>query len=485
MNKLTTVSFALLAACIDQPDFTSEVDQEVFVASSLFEKAKQLETQFPKIPAHSTIDVGTIDSINGTFDGLRTWSEVFIDEDTGKPRQITRSPSVSIDGINATLSFTCTHRPKLTSGQFYAVINGVQYTAQSSSTLTIDVKLTKLVNWTVKCDGNTFTDKLTISRPRANGVGAFEIQAFPIGLLYEPPMNAGKTNWAAYTTSTQRSAAISIGSSTTNSTTSAPIFDSITDLSNKLDALKVDVPGMSSLLGELKSALGSSSTTITNSTTVSSDHTLEYKVTSTSSIKTAAKAGPGHGDIVKYLRRARFVWTMVRGDVAVTLIDSEQIYGRTIDELRAEYDALATQPSGTLGVDTGLDRQTIAGLMGLDVFVGTWDSNRLEYVTNNNLAGGEIWNDGVCRTYTETDKVMRSTNKTTVTRTEGGWLADVGLAHSDGSSSTSVTQSTARTASTSSTVCATFELSRTASEAAYGVDVYFDKQFGTFVFMKI
>jgi len=263
------------------------------------------------------------------------------------------------------------------------------------------------------------------------------------------------------------------------------MFDDVTMLSNKLDALKLDVPVVSGLLSDLKSALGSSQTTITNSTTVSTDRTLEFKTSLTSSIKTSAHTGPGHGDIVSYLRRARFVWTMVRGDVSITMIDSEMVYGRTADELRADYDELATQPAGTLGLRSDLDRQTIGGLLGLDVFVGPWDSSRLEYVTNNSLAAGQIWNDGLCRSYLATDKVARSTNKTTVTRTEGGWLSEIGIGPDDGSTSTSVTQSSARVDSNTVNVCATFELSRAVADPRFDVDVYFDKQFGTFVFKKI
>jgi hypothetical protein len=492
MNRLSTLLVSLLAlpACVDQPDLeTAETDQAVFspATQTLFDKFKQLEGQYPMPPAHSTINVGTINSLNRTFSGLQTTTEIRYDE-LGKPRTIVKTPNITIDGVNATLSFSCANRPKLNRTALTAVINGVTYTS-STSTLAVDVRLTKVPQWTFSCDGVSFSDKLTIWRPYANAVGAFEVTAMPLGLLYEPPMNAANTNWASYSSAVQRSSTVSIATSTMTSTTGAPTFDPITTVGQKLDALKNLEPALSpiaGLLGDLKNVVGSTSQTITNATTVSSDRTVEYTLAGTEQVRTDAKSGPGRGDLVHYLRRARFVWTMVQGTVALTLIDSEAVYGATIDEIRADLVRLATQPAGALGPITALDRISLEGLLALDPFAtNNWPASRFEYITERHLAAGEIYSSNLCHTYKETDKQTQSSTKTTVTKTEEGWLGVLGIGPEDGSSTTQLTESSSRSTSIGSTVCASFELRRSASEPPYGVTVYYDRQFGTFVFKKV
>jgi hypothetical protein len=486
------ILISLLSSCVDDELQTSELDQDLYAQSTtqLFDKFKQLEVQYPKPPAYSTVNVGTLDSYSGEFTGLKTWTEIRYEEGDLKPRTIVHAPSATIDGVNAKLVFNCSNRPKFNRGPFYAVINGTTYNAAAGAlSLTVDVGLTKTATWSVHCDNASYSDKLPIYRPQANAAGAFEITAVPIGLLYEPPMNVANTNYAAYTTGTQRSSIVSIGSSTATSTTGAPMFDAVTDLSNKLDVLKSIAPGASTLaglLGDAKTLLGSSSTTITNASTVASDHTVESTVSGTTSIQTAAHTGPGHGDIVSYLRRARFVWTMVRGEVAVTLIDFEIVYDRTIDELLADYNWLANQPAGTIAQHTGLDRNALSGLLSLDPFAGgAWNSTRFEYVTSRSLAAGQVLNSDICHVYKETDKQTQTKTKTTVKKTEEGWLGIVGLGPSDGSSSTTLTESSSRSVTTGSSVCAKFSLSRALNDPPYGVDIYFDRQFGTFVFNRI
>ena len=477
-----------VSACGPEDSFdVSSSTAAQFSAQQLFDQFKAIEAQFPLPQGTSTVDVGTLNPDTGAWDGLETTTHVQYNPITHKPYVVTIPAHATIAGVNAALTFTCLNRGTRT---FYVQIDGeTQFAPYGVSTFTVDVGRDPSVAFLVSCGGKSFSDVLKISRPNAYGTGAFEIPAFPFVLLYEPPTNQAQTNYAAFSTSTQESATLTFSSTQTKSET-RPVFSGLSTISSRLAEVKKFLEKgspPSSIIAGINLAtqlVGTAKTEVTSATTTQTEHTLEYSTTTTTGMKTSADLGPGLGDIAGYLKRARFIWTMVDGQVEITLIDFDvEAYSHMVDVLD-DYNYLADKPSYYTGPVTGLKRDALEMLLKLDPFrLGEWDTDRFEFKKTIQPAGDITV--GLTHTYKESDKQVETHTKTTVTQAHAGWLSVIGLGVSEsGTFKTTVTRSQSRKASVGSTVTASFLLAAQPGES-YKVDCYFDKVFGTFAFKKV
>lgn len=486
MKTQTLTLLTLFCAACGAPPIDADQSQAALFSPSaqdLFNKFKALEAAFPLPQDVSTVAVGTLDCNTGDFSGLQTTIYWEIDEITHKPRKYTLEPHTSIAGVNAQLRFNVTNRG---ASNLSVVVNGKTTLADSGASLvSVDIGRAKDAAWTLRCGSRSKADELSIARPNANGAGAFTVKAWPFGLLYEPPTNIARTNFAGYSHGSQVAASETIGESSERTTTT-PRFTPVDKLKNTVDAIKKRVPiagYLSTALGAAYSALGSVSSSTISSTRVSTENTVEFSTSETTSQRTSADLGPGPGDIIGYLHNARFIWVMDRGDVSVTLIDAFNERYAFVADLLEDHETLEIAPAGTLGAHHPLDRDTIGMLLSLDPFaLGSWDASRFEFVKTIHPAG-DI-NFGVSHTYKVTDRESKITEQSTVTESHAGWLSIVGIGiTSNDKTKTTLTHSSSRSNSTANTVSANFQLSAQVGES-YDVDVYFDKVFGTFAFRR-
>jgi hypothetical protein len=492
-NSVLSLSLALaltisVSACgpEDSWDVNSQTAAQ-FSAQQLFDQFKAIEAQFPLPQGTSTVVVGTLNPDTGAWNGLETTTQVVINPITHKPYVVTIPAHATIAGVNAALQFTCLNRG---TRSFYVQIDGkTKFAPYGVSTFSVDVDRDPSVAFTVSCGGKLFSDVLKISRPNAYGTGAFEIPAFPFALLYEPPTNQAETNYAAYSTSTQESATVTMSRTETKSET-RPVFSGLSTITSRLGEVKQFLEkgsGPSQVIAGINLAtqlVGTAKTEVLDATTTQTEHTLEYSTTSTNGMKTTADLGPGLGDIAGYLKRARFVWTMVEGQVEITLIDFDvEAYSHMVDILD-DYNYLAGKPDSWTGPVTGLRRDSLEMLLKLDPFrLGEWDTARFEFKKTIQPAGDITV--GLTHTYKESDKQVETHTKSTVTEAHAGWLSVIGLGVPEsGKFKTTVTQSQSRKSTVGSTVTASFLLSAQPGES-YKVDCYFDKVFGTFAFKKV
>jgi hypothetical protein len=477
--SLITAS-TLLTGCGAVP--VDETSQATYAANDLYTKLKQLEAMFPAPPPSATIGMGAFDASSGAFHGLVSQTEVEIDPILHKPHQITIPATATIQAVDAVLSFSVQNRGGLACS--VTVNNVVHSIPTGQSSFTVDIGRADPVDWRIACGSSSYSDKIVITRD-VHGVGAFTVRAWPISLLYEPPQNQAKTNWAAYTNATQRSTADTISTSSDQSTGNTN-FGAIHDLVGAINKVASVTPlsdGISKAMGAVNTLLGTESTTITNGTTVTSDHTLEFSTATTSTQRTTAHLGPGLGDIVGYLENARFAWAFHDNQLMITLIDfNAEVYRPMVDVL----DDLQSVEAGGAATKTGLDQVTLESLVALDPLAhnsfGFLPAGRYDFVKTL-VPSGEI-TSGVSYTTTTTDKDAHTTYHSKVVESDEGWLSKLGLGEGvtdDGTTKTTVTEGGSHTIVSGTTVQATFDLSAQPGEG-YSVDVYFDKIFNTFMF---
>src|SRR5262249_2773539 len=151
-----------------------------------------------------------------------------------------------------------------------------------ATSLSVNVRRAKRVNWTLTAGTATVSDTLNINRPGVLGAGVFTLGALPISLLYEPPQTGAGLSFTAITTTEKIGSSISVTPDQEEST-SKPSFPGVYDLNDKLQTLKSLIqlyPGLSSpilngTIDRLTAAFGTQTTNTIEGSSVSTEHTLE------------------------------------------------------------------------------------------------------------------------------------------------------------------------------------------------------------------
>ena len=478
LSALATVGCAAAdeSAAPPEPEGAVDTTKQKLAADNLYAKLRELEGVLPRPPASVTIPMGNWVG-GGEFSGVAATCRIVYSPI--KHRQCT-PPTKTIYGISAVLTFDVPNGVTLTA-------NG-KTAASSGGRVTLDVGNADTVDWTLRSGSYSYTDKLILSRPEVGGVGAFTVAALPVTIVYEPPQNAARTNFASASFGDERTVVTTVSKG--NSTTSTPVWvagDAAKQFGVKLANF---LPGGSTASAVLSGVLAAWDTVSPTTTTeTNTDHTLSIKVSSTQAISTGARLGPGRGDLIVFYKDARVAWGMAEGRVSLTLLDHGPLAMITVDTLRAD---LAAANAGQAAPVTGLDKGTLTSLINLDpmaaprrpidTILGGVVLPTSRFTNDKQLiVNGASYTETLSHTITESDKTSTMTTTTTVKDANSGWLSLIGIGDPvDDKVTTKVSFGSSRTTSTSSTKTASLSLSAAASES-YKVDVFYDKIFGTFL----
>ncbi len=484
MKSLRYAAVCLVLAAVgcaagDGSDVSTEaaVDttQQKLAADNLYAKLRELEGLLPRPPATKTVVMGSW-TPNGVFSGVSTTCKIVFYP--FKHRECT-PPTQSIYGISAILTFDVPDGVTLTA-------NGKTATS-SGGHVVLDVGNADTVDWSLRSGSYSYTDKLLISRPEVGGVGAFTVAALPVTIVYEPPQNAARTNSA--TASFAQESTVVTTVSKGDSAARTPVWvagDAAKQIGVKLAHLLPGGPYASQVLSAILSAWDTVEPTTT--TELNSDHTLSVKVASSQTITTAARGGPGHGDVVVFYKDARVAWGMDGGRVSLTMLDHGPLAMVTVDTLRTD---LAAATAGQTAPVTGLDAGTLSSLIKLDpmaaprrpldmMFGVALPQSRFTSDAQL-LVNGTSYSQSIRHTISESDKTSTMTTTATVKDANSGWLSLIGIGDPvDDKVTTKVSFGSSRTTTTTNTKSATISLSAGPSES-YSVDVFYDKIFGTFL----
>jgi hypothetical protein len=490
MGSVAWILVVALAACgpeaegIDpQTGEGVEVVKQSLVVNDLYAKLREVEGLLATPPPSATIAVGTLNAANGTFTGLST--SYMIDPITRKPRAMT--PFVSLNGLDAIAVFTVVNGNGLT-----VTANG-QTVTSVTNTVSVNLGRATRVNWTLQSGQWNRSDTFTISRPEVIGAGAFTVAALPVSIVYEPPMNAARSNSASIGFRQEMTTVTTVSNGSGSS--SAPKWATgivMKDILDRLSKHWKPAAAVKTALSVGKTLMGSVDSTTTSGTTVNSDSSLGLTQVSAQTITTNARLGPGRGDIIVFYKDARVVWGMEQGNVTLTLIDHGPLAMVTVDTLLNE---LAAARAGQPAPVTGLDVATLESLIKLDpqaslsarplsqaVFNGAPVLMSPRFTKDTSLVlSGTTFQNSISHTVTQTDKTSTLNTTSTVKNYHPGWLSVIGIGQTKaGTFSTTVSMGSSRSDSVSSTVSASFSLSAAAGES-YSVDVHYDSIFGSFL----
>ncbi|CAN5925197.1 hypothetical protein BH11MYX4_BH11MYX4_19720 [soil metagenome] len=472
---LTAVGCAAADGSNVSPEAEADTSQQRLAADNLYAKLRELEGVLPRPPASATIPMGSWVA-GGNFSGVATTCTIVFSPI--KHRQCT-PPTRAIYGINVVLSFDVPDGVTLTA-------NGKTATS-SGGHVVLDVGDAGTIDWTLRSGTSSYADKLLVSRPEVGGVGAFTVAALPVTIVYEPPQNAARTNSASASFAQESTVVTTVSKGT--STTSTPVWvagDAAKQIGVKMAHLLPYGAYASQVLAGVLSAWDNFSSP-TTTTELNSDQTLSVKVASSQTITTAARGGPGHGDLVVFYKDARVAWGMDAGRVSLTLLDHGPLAMVTIDTLRAD---LAAANAGQTAPVTGLDAVTLSSLIKLDpmtssrlidAFFGVSLPTSRFTSDARLLVNGASYSQSLSHTITASDQSSKMSVTTTVKDANSGWLSLIGIGEPvDDKVTTKVSFGSSRTTSTSNTKTATLNLNA-ASNESYSVDVFYDNIFGTFL----
>jgi|GEM_PF-7001893 len=337
---------------------------------------------------------------------------------------------------------------------------------------------------------------------RTVGAGAVTIPVLPVGIVYAPVVDAQQKNQASSAQSSTTGNTTTIGFTTQNSST-APVdsqFQSVTDLAKGMsvlgNALKLTgnpiATAIGSGLGFIASGLGTSTATQTNSTTVTSQHTLAVADTALrSQTALSSQGGPGVGDIITYYFNARVLWYSENGRMTLAILGYDGLAQPTARQLKDALVDLQTEPPGTRHPHWKADADAIRSLLRLDPFVDGGSGAVLALPRFVDVSHGAIEIGGGTQTFSATHTITSTDLSTTVKTTttvendSAGFLSFLGIGVTETQTLQSqISQSTSAQNSTSNTVTQQYTLNGNGHEY-YSCEVYFDVVFGAFAFRDV
>jgi hypothetical protein len=465
------------------------------VSNEIFNLIRGQEANFPFPAKKKTVTVGTFDAATGRFSySVPTYKETFGGEpgDPGplKPPKTLRGGQINaINAIEVILRFKLKNR----TGDVAITIPGLPPVHTSTSdAVEVSVGAAESVEFTISSGSRRFTSELPLEIARfVAGAGVFELPAFPVAIIYAPPMDQGQRNVSRWTVTktTGNTTSFSIGKENTTTHPVTPDFDNVNLIANEMKgaAQALDllnkvfkdgaVEGISKALNIIAGGLGSASATESQGVSVNTQHGVTLSVANEQTITTnAAGGGPGSGDLIHYLKNVKLAWfTSSVGRIRVS------IFG---------HDGIGVTSAGFLknGGQTDLDPATVAEFLKLDPFVAGGPSaalppERFVYLDTIDLNGGEITQ---VETYSLSvqDSKQTTTTHTHVQNNQPGFLKFLGLGVTDeNSTQTVVTQGSTTQSQDTRTVSNTIDLFARSNER-YSVEVYCDVVFGTFAYRQ-
>jgi hypothetical protein len=473
LQKLIVLVAALVAA------FTYSPLAHAGTIDEAYNDIKVAEAGMPVPTPVQTVNVGTFNAATGAFDGLVTETEII----NGKPVRIV--PSVFVNAVNTRLVFSI-----INSTQSVRVgVSGVGFTTVLAGrpSIAIDIGRIRSANWTISSGTKKHLDELTIRRPTIIGGGAFTIPALPVAVVYDPPQNPAQTNSVVYTRTL--SIGTTLGLSVRNSTSTTapavnPTFSAEESFQNTVNALKslASAAGhktIAAAFGKIGEAVGNAERNVTTASDSLSTSRRTYSFVEARGCTlrpTVPHVGPGHTDMIDYLRDARVVWVDDGTSTRLLVLGTGPEECATIDELRS-------------GV-TGLPPAAVAGLLVLDPFTGSLGAEtplglnpRYSGLTGIGLLPDIL----VTATYTQQLLVenthVETSTKIVTDQLSPGFLSIIGVGPS-ASQQVSSTLSISNTAE--STEATTVSTALTATTLVEGLRtelaVFYDRVFGTIAF---
>ena len=471
--------------------------------SQLYNAIKAQEPNFPVPQPTATIAVGTFNAQTREFKyAVKTYTERVGDPATQNPTKggplkpqietLTGGQALAVNVFDLKLRFDVTGQK----GTFTVNVPGHKSgtAPQGQSSVVVDVGAATEVNFTLICDGNSFTPELPlkIDRP-AIAAGAMTIPAWPVAIVYAPPVDAQKKNTASLSNTD------SIGATTTVSFTAghskqAPVnaWDNpgfgtaefqraapMSDAMKSLGPLLKDIPIVSSALGVISGLLGSVSGTETQGTTVTNQHSQTVTNSTQDTVTTNPNGGgPGSSDIMYFLKNARLCWFSTGGPVQLALLGWDQ----------SEYvdvSMLKHQPG-----KPGLDQKTAQALLALDPFVAggpqaNLPKSRFAYVDTIDVNGVMVLKN-ISYTLSNTDLQQTADTIVDVENDSQGLLGFLGVMGLPDTQTLQTTMSQSSALQTTQTHSVSKQLQLNAGpQEFYSVEVYCDVVFGTFAFRPI
>ena len=274
-----------------------------------------IKGQEPAIPVPTPVGIASMGTFNvGTGACGCAMAEVEIIGN--KPRKLT--PTVLVNGVEAKVTFAFTNNA---SHSATLIANGHSaFVRPGAKTASVNVGRARQVTWTL-IGAKRVTSKANLRRPSMIGAGAFTIDALPVAVVYEPPQPAdpAKHSSARYTQTTVLGTRITttLQSSTATSTSgSTPGFEQFSSVKNGMASIgsalakssdaKAKIAGAA--LGTIASLMGRADRTQETVHGDGHENALELQLVESNTCETAAHAGPGQGDLIVFLQRARLIW---------------------------------------------------------------------------------------------------------------------------------------------------------------------------------
>ena len=456
----------------------AQADSAPISIDEAYRQVKDAEKLMPVPAPLATINVGTFDAATGKFDGLSVETVTI----NGKPVRIV--PHVFENAVNARLVFrivNSTQSVRLSAGGFTAIA------LAGRASISIGVGRLHDVRWSLTSGLKVHRDELIIDRPRIIGVGAFTIPALPVAVVTDPPQNPARTNSVVYTRST--SVGTTLGITVKNGTSTSepavvPEFSEINIFQQQLKASKTFLEltkndFAAKVLGTVSDVIGKAQRNITTAKDGQSTTKRTFTFTDTRGCAVDAGVehlGPGHTDIVPYLRNVRVVWLDDGTQTYLDVLGYQTLECPTIDQLRS---GVAAVPAASA-----------AAMIALDPFTGplgpaTPLASDSRYVSQPGI--GLL--PGIVNTATFSQQLLvENSHVDTSTRVVSddlgaGLLALVGLAPSQTQQLTSTFSVSNESTTTESTSVSTALTARTLIDGVRTeLSVFYDRVFGTIAF---
>jgi hypothetical protein len=492
MKQLIAILPILFTGCaLDATDDASSSTEQATTTLDVYNTIRAQEASFPLPTPRADATIGTYNVTTGAYSGLQTTTTYIIDPNTGKPRPMTYTPSISINAVSARLVFNLTNHT--TQPVSLTVGSNTVYAPRYATSIAIEV-IGNSATWTLHAGSYTRTDTVRISRPYIVGAGVFTVPAMPVTIVYEPPQptDATKKNTVTYTSLTSLTNKFSMAITDDNSTTrdaDPQQYDDLAAMEGAMDSLKTalgyasDVPNKSAVIaamGVISDAVGTVSGSQTQGMSTSTGSDLAVTDSFGETFTTNSYTGPGKGDRILYLTNARFVWLCDRGVLSIALLGYDGQHTDVVTTLQADLAAIGTTTN--LGPTTHLPADSLRGLLALDPFVAGGPGAYLDPTRFVPVEGAPFAGTGGTDTFTITHAVSASDSQATsaftqlITDERAGWLAFAGIGVTDTAKiSTKTTHSENQT--TTNTQSVSTQLTMT---SPYSITPYYDRVFGGF-----
>lgn len=486
----------------------------------VFKQIKSLESVITLPIDYVTVDVGTFDAATGTFQGLTTKIEtdpepiehgagqhpmnpkprfsgavwISITIDTHWRRTFTRVPAPKVGLAPVLLKFSIKNH----GGRSWTLnVRGQSVTVPAGqSSVTFNIWDITVVTWSIHFGNVSYTDRIMIQRStdKLVGAGAFSVPALPLSIVYAPPADAARLSKASY----EVAESVGTTSSFQFSNDVSSSHPSLPPLLSNLQGIQTVLKGLSDLLsfskepdlntlGKVLGAMASGIGTISGSDTIGAVSVDGSSITITESktqtiFAEAKNGGPGAGDVIHYLRDAKFAWLIAEGQFRIALLGGVYAF------LPASYLlAHATDPQAT-----GLPPDVVQQLLAMDPFVSGGSmvplpSDRFEDIDSQvqgpfEYGGGQTLAGAHSQNFTTTETHSRTKYITHSEDFDPGWLAKLFGAEAGGLKTTvSVTQAAGTTHSETQSI--NWELHSGTNER-FVVEMWRDRVFGTYAFRQ-